>query len=101
MSEMVLLGDEAVAIGAVHAGISAAYAYPGTPSTEITEFLIGYAEEDEGLRAAWSSNEKTAFRGFEDIEATLIASTTDGPVPEFVPVRIRFDQPKLLTMLWP
>ena len=42
MSESVLLGDEAVALGAVHAGLTAAYAYPGTPSTEITEYLIRY-----------------------------------------------------------
>ena len=34
-----LLGDEAIALGAVHAGISGVYAYPGTPSTEITEFI--------------------------------------------------------------
>ena len=39
-----LLGDEAVALAALHAGISAAYAYPGTPSTEIFEYLeIGRA----------------------------------------------------------
>ena len=30
-----LLGDEAIALGAIHAGISGVYAYPGTPSTEI------------------------------------------------------------------
>ena len=40
MTDMVLLGDEAVALAAVHAGITAAYAYPGTPSTEILETLI-------------------------------------------------------------
>jgi indolepyruvate ferredoxin oxidoreductase alpha subunit len=34
MSKLALLGDEAVGLGAVHAGISAAYGYPGTPSTE-------------------------------------------------------------------
>jgi hypothetical protein len=39
MSARVLLGDEAVALGAVHAGVTAAYAYPGTPSTEILEYL--------------------------------------------------------------
>ena len=39
-SGRVLLGDEALALGALHAGISASYAYPGTPSTEITEFLL-------------------------------------------------------------
>ena len=42
MAEVVLLGDEAVALGAVHAGLTAAYAYPGTPSTEILEYLIRY-----------------------------------------------------------
>ena len=34
-----LLGDEAIALGAIHAGLSGVYAYPGTPSTEITEFI--------------------------------------------------------------
>lgn len=40
MTDPVLLGDEAVALGAIHAGLTAAYAYPGTPSTEILEFLL-------------------------------------------------------------
>ena len=39
MSELVLLGDEAVALGALHAGLSGAYGYPGTPSSEILEYL--------------------------------------------------------------
>ena len=34
-----LLGDEAIAQGAIDAGISGVYAYPGTPSTEITEYI--------------------------------------------------------------
>lgn len=34
-----LLGDEALALGAIQAGLSGAYAYPGTPSTEIMEFV--------------------------------------------------------------
>ena len=53
-----LLGDEALAIGAVHAGISGVYAYPGTPSTEITEFIQAYAPE---VRSRWCTNEKTAM----------------------------------------
>ncbi len=61
MPEMVLLGDEAVAMGAVHAGITAAYAYPGTPSTEITEFLIQNNKKNNGPLANWCANEKTAF----------------------------------------
>ncbi len=61
MAEMVLLGDEAVALGAVHAGLTAAYAYPGTPSTEITEYLIRYHEQHGRPLATWCANEKTAF----------------------------------------
>ena len=61
MSEMVLLGDEAVALGAVHAGLTAAYAYPGTPSTEILEFLIRYQARQGKPHAAWCANEKTAY----------------------------------------
>ena len=34
-----LLGDEAIAQGALDAGLSGVYAYPGTPSTEITEYI--------------------------------------------------------------
>jgi indolepyruvate ferredoxin oxidoreductase alpha subunit len=60
-AEQVLLGDEAVALGAVHAGISAAYAYPGTPSTEILEYLIERARTGNGPLATWCANEKTAY----------------------------------------
>ncbi|GAH62285.1 unnamed protein product, partial [marine sediment metagenome] len=61
MSEMVLLGDEALAMGAVHAGLSVAYGYPGTPSSEIMEFLQDYSKKEGGFLASWCSNEKTAF----------------------------------------
>ena len=37
--KLLLLGDQAVALGAIHAGITGVYAYPGTPSTEITEYI--------------------------------------------------------------
>jgi indolepyruvate ferredoxin oxidoreductase alpha subunit len=66
---MALLGDEAAALGALHAGLSAAYGYPGTPSTEILEYLIAEYEKG-GPRAAWCSNEKTA------LEAALGVSFT-------------------------
>ncbi|MBE3135290.1 MAG: indolepyruvate ferredoxin oxidoreductase, partial [Acidobacteria bacterium] len=61
MADMVLLGDEAVAMGAVHAGLTAAYAYPGTPSTEIVEFLIRYKARHARPLATWATNEKTAY----------------------------------------
>jgi indolepyruvate ferredoxin oxidoreductase alpha subunit len=60
--KLLLLGDEAIALGALHAGISAVYAYPGTPSTEITEYIqsspLGRAA---GVFADWCVNEKTAM----------------------------------------
>ena len=63
VTERALLGDEAVALGAIHAGISAAYGYPGTPSTEILEYLLEAAAGGKfgSIQAHWSSNEKTAF----------------------------------------
>jgi len=57
----VLLGDEAVALAAIHAGITAAYAYPGTPSTEIFEYLLKHKEKHGAPHAAWCANEKTAL----------------------------------------
>jgi indolepyruvate ferredoxin oxidoreductase alpha subunit len=62
MAQEILLGDEAIARGAIDAGISAAYAYPGTPSTEIFESIQSWAKR-EGLpiRGLWSTNEKVAL----------------------------------------
>jgi indolepyruvate ferredoxin oxidoreductase alpha subunit len=56
-----LMGDEAVALGAIHAGISAGYAYPGTPSTEAFEYLLRYAKREGRPAANWCANEKTAY----------------------------------------
>ena len=61
MPEMVLLGDEALAMGAIDAGISAAYAYPGTPSSEIMEYLQAVKPKYGDYVAEWCSNEKTAY----------------------------------------
>ena len=61
MTNEILLGDEAVALGAVHAGISAAYSYPGTPASEILEYLIRASEGGRKFTAVWSVNEKTAY----------------------------------------
>ncbi len=57
-----LLGDEAIALGAIHAGLSGVYAYPGTPSTEITEFIqADPLARQRGLHSRWCTNEKTAM----------------------------------------
>lgn len=57
-----LLGDEALALGAINAGLSGAYAYPGTPSTEILEFVQkNPVARERKIHSHWSSNEKTAM----------------------------------------
>ena len=62
MSKKLLLGDEAIALGAIHAGLSGVYAYPGTPSTEITEFIQGNdIAKQRGVHSRWCTNEKTAM----------------------------------------
>ncbi len=52
-----MLGNEAVARGAYEAGVTVAAAYPGTPSTEITENIAKYDE----IYSEWSPNEKVAL----------------------------------------
>ncbi len=60
--KMMLLGDEAIAQAGIDAGMSGIYAYPGTPSTEITEYVMQSKEAKSGkVRAGWSTNEKTAM----------------------------------------
>lgn len=62
MQKLLLLGDEAIAQGAIDAGLSGIYAYPGTPSTEITEYVQHSKEaQQKGIRCSWSTNEKTAM----------------------------------------
>ena len=57
-----LLGDEAIAQGAIDAGLSGVYAYPGTPSTEITEYIqMSPVAKERGIHRLWSTNEKTAM----------------------------------------
>ena len=59
-----LLGDEALALAALHAGLTGVYAYPGTPSTEITEFIQNHPlTRERGIHCDWSCNEKTAMEG--------------------------------------
>lgn len=61
MQKQLLLGDEAIAQGALDAGLSAIYAYPGTPSTEITEYVEKSKEaKEKKVIYSWAVNEKTA-----------------------------------------
>lgn len=62
MDKLLLLGDEAIAQAALDAGLSGVYAYPGTPSTEITEYIQSSTKaKEENIHSRWSSNEKTAM----------------------------------------
>lgn len=62
MQKLMLLGDEAIAQAGIDAGMSGIYAYPGTPSTEITEYVQKSKEaKGKAIRSAWSANEKTAM----------------------------------------
>ena len=58
--KLFMLGNEAIARGAIEAGVQVAAAYPGTPSTEIMETLARVARE-LGMYVEWSVNEKVAF----------------------------------------
>lgn len=53
----IMLGNEAIARGAYEAGVKVSAAYPGTPSTEISECLVEYKDD---IYAEWSPNEKVA-----------------------------------------
>lgn len=62
MARFLWLGDEAIAQAALDAGISGVYAYPGTPSTEITEYIqASHEAKARGVRSNWCCNEKTAM----------------------------------------
>lgn len=61
MQKLLLLGDEAIAQAAIDAGISGIFSYPGTPSTEITEYVMASKQAAaKGIKASWTANEKTA-----------------------------------------
>jgi len=58
--EMLLLGNEAIARGAIEAGIGLASSYPGTPSSEIPDTFFSLYQE-AGFYFEYSTNEKVAF----------------------------------------
>lgn len=60
MEKRLLLGDEAIAQAAIDAGLSGVYSYPGTPSTEITEY-IQQKTAGGNVYSRWCTNEKTAL----------------------------------------
>lgn len=62
MEKKLFLGDEAIAQAAIDAGLSGVYSYPGTPSTEITEYIQQSAvARERNIHSRWCTNEKTAM----------------------------------------
>ncbi|MDR2797213.1 MAG: indolepyruvate ferredoxin oxidoreductase subunit alpha [Treponema sp.] len=65
MNSVLLMGNEAIALGAIRAGVSVASGYPGTPSTEILETLVRETQkpgtQERPLYIEWSVNEKAAL----------------------------------------
>jgi indolepyruvate ferredoxin oxidoreductase alpha subunit len=62
MQKHLLLGVEAIGQGAIDGGMSGVYAYPGTPSTEITEYIQeNELAKERNIHREWSANEKTAM----------------------------------------
>ena len=56
-NKKIMLGNEAIARGAFEAGVTVSSAYPGTPSTEISEILSTYSD----VYTEWAPNEKVAL----------------------------------------
>lgn len=59
MSTQMIMGNQAIALGALKAGVNLAAGYPGTPSSEIIEFIAKY-KDTTGTYVEWSVNEKAA-----------------------------------------
>jgi indolepyruvate ferredoxin oxidoreductase, alpha subunit len=69
MRKEYLLGNEAIAYGLLEGGIQASFAYPGTPSSEITEALI-HLSKTYGFYTEWSINEKAAYENAYGVSLT-------------------------------
>ena len=74
MTEQVLLGDEAVGLGALHAGVSFAYGYPGTPSTEIIEYMQDVLEK--GTAGLFSGTGEAGLASGADSAAAATSPAT-------------------------
>ena len=59
MAKQMIMGNQAIALGALKAGVNLVAGYPGTPSSEIIEFIAKYKDKT-GTYVEWSVNEKAA-----------------------------------------
>ena len=62
MAKELLMGNEAIGLGAIHAGVGLVSGYPGTPSTEILETVARY-NDDGRIHVEWSVNEGSPGSG--------------------------------------
>ena len=69
MSKSFLMGNEAIGLGAVRAGVQVVSGYPGTPSTEVLETVAKHNPGD--IYVEWSVNEKAAMEVAAAAAATL------------------------------
>ena len=82
-----MLGNEAIARGAYEAGVKVSSAYPGTPSTEISEYLVQYRDD---VYEEWAPNEKVAtevavgasIAGVRSVACMELVGLDEGEVPE-------------------
>ena len=63
MHQEFLMGNEAIAMGAIAAGVGLVCGYPGTPSTEVLETVASH--RPEGTYVEWSVNEKQPWRSLQ------------------------------------
>ncbi|MCE4604071.1 MAG: indolepyruvate ferredoxin oxidoreductase subunit alpha, partial [Aeropyrum sp.] len=83
-----MLGNVAIARGALEYGLGFASAYPGTPSTEILEALSTAAREYGGPIVEWSVNEKVAY---EEAYAAALAGVPSLAAMKHVGVNVAAD----------
>ncbi len=86
-ARLFMLGNEAIARGAIEAGVQVVASYPGTPSSEITNTLVGIAGE-LGMYAEWSVNEKVAL---EVAMAAAISGVRSLAIMKHVGVNVAHD----------
>ena len=69
MAKKLIMGNHAIALGAIRAGVGVVSGYPGTPSTEVLETVAKYNQGD--IYVEWSVNEKAALEAVSYTHLTL------------------------------
>ena len=72
MAKKLLMGNEAIALGAIRAGVDVVSGYPGTPSTEVLETIARHRPAETYIE--WSINEKAAMENRANMRSFEINS---------------------------